>query len=169
MEPQVLETELLPLQARPKMRMISAALQALIWMLSMFLWKYLEQRSNVRRLPWVDLFLPGLFGGVIYGVLMYFFATPRFSRRTQGRSGLLSILVQSDQITSAYKSSDGTSWVRQKVIRKGKVRSIFRIPGGIGVSERRQFGARMLGFLAIPNTVPKFEELRDLLESWRHE
>ncbi len=52
------------------------------------------------------------------------------------------------------------------VVRKGMVRSIFRIPGGIGVSERSQFGARMLGFLVIPNTLPKFNEVRTLLESW---
>jgi hypothetical protein len=164
MEPQVLEMELAAIKGRRKLNILSAVFQAVFFTLLMFLWKLLSHRSDGHPL---DLFLGCAFGGVIYGLLMYFLVLRQFSPKRKGRADRVSIVVERDQIASAYRSLADTSWIPQMVLHKGKVRSIFRIPGGIGVSERSQFGARMHGYLVIPDTLPKFEELRELLESWR--
>ena len=57
--------------------------------------------------------------------------------------------------------------------RKDKVRTIFEIkvapfrPEGIGISEKSEFGARMFGFIYVPKTLPEFDRLKSLAESWR--
>jgi hypothetical protein len=98
---------------------------------------------------------------------MYFMPIQKLFRGKKNPPARVSILVERDRVALLYQNAESTSWIPQMAVRKGMVRSIFRIPGGIGVSERSQFGARMLGFLVIPNTLPKFNEVRTLLESWQ--
>jgi len=167
MEPQVLEIEPVPVTVQRKHRIISATLQAAFWTLCMFLWQYLRNHSGRHPSDWTALTLPWAFAGIIYGLLMYFLPIQKLFRGKTNPPARVSIMVERDQVARSYQSSASMSWVPQMVVRKGMVRSIFRIPGGIGVSERSQFGARMLGFLVIPNTLPKFDELRSLLESWQ--
>jgi hypothetical protein len=167
MEPQVLEIELVPVKVLRKQRVISVSLQAAFWTLCMFLWEFLGHRSGRHPNDWTALTLSCAFAGVVYGLLMYFLPIQKLFRSKKDRPARVSIIVERNQVASSYRSSESTSWVPQMVVRKGMIRSIFRIPGGIGVSERGQFGARMLGFLVIPNTLPKFNEVRALLESWQ--
>src|ERR1700735_4492709 len=60
----------------------------------------------------------------------------------------------------------------RRAVRKGRVRSIFEIKGGkgvlrgVGISERTQFGGRMWGFVFVSTSLPEFESLRQLAESW---
>jgi hypothetical protein len=80
------------------------------------------------------------------------------------------LLVDADSITAVFPISKHRQ--SRKVVRKGMVRSIFEIkaasfrPGGIGISERKEFAARMLGFVFVPNTLPEFDKVRSLAESW---
>src|SRR5258708_18462445 len=165
MEPQVLEIVPVPIKVQRKHRIIAVTLQAAFWTLCMFLWEYLRHRSGRHPSDWTAL-TPWAFGGIIYGLLMYFLPVQKLFRGKKNPPTRVRIMVERDWVARSYQSSESTSWIPQIVVRKGMVRSIFRIPGGIGVSERSQFGARMLGFLAIPNTLPKFNEVRTLLESW---
>jgi hypothetical protein len=167
MEPQVLEIEPVPVKVQRKQRIIFVTLQSAFWTLCMFLWAYWSHRSGRHPSDWTALALSCAFGGVIYGLLLYFLPTQKLFRGKSNRPARVSITVERDQVALSYQSSESTYWIPRMVVRKGMVRSIFRVPGGIGVSERSQFGARMLGFLAIPNTLPKFNELRALLESWQ--
>lgn len=76
------------------------------------------------------------------------------------------IVVEADSIAAVYPKS-------RRVVHKGEIRSIFVIkassllPGGIGISEKSEFAARMLGFVFVPNDLPEFDMLKRLAESWR--
>jgi hypothetical protein len=81
------------------------------------------------------------------------------------------LLVDVDSITAVYPIWRNRR--SRKIVRKGKIRSIFEIkatsfrPGGIGISERKQLAARMLGFVYVPETLPEFDKVKSLAESWR--
>jgi hypothetical protein len=167
MEPQVLEIVPVPIKVQRKHRIIFVTLQAAFWTLCMFLWIYLRHRSGSHPSDWTALTLSCALAGIIYGLLMYFLPIQKLFRGKKNPPARVSIMVERDRVALSYQNSESTSWIPQMAVRKGMVRSIFRIPGGIGVSERSQFGARMLGFLVIPNTLPKFNEVRTLLESWQ--
>jgi hypothetical protein len=146
--------------------MIAASIQAIFWTLGMFLWSHFIRSSGSGAYDWTVSVLSLTAAGVMFGLLMYFVSSSRLFKSKRSLQAHSSIAVECDRVTWSCQSSDGTL-IREAVLRKGMVRSIFRVPGGIGVSERKQFAARMLGFIVIPNTLPKFEELRTLLESWR--
>src|ERR1035438_10327378 len=164
MEPLVLEITPTPVTVQRKYRIGVTILQAAFWTIWMFVWKYVSGRQPS---DWTAFAVSSLFGGVIFGLAIYFVQIPMFFRGKQSIPARASIVVDENQAARCYQDPDSTLWIPQIVVRKGKVRSIFKIVGGVGVSERSQFGARMLGFLAIPNTLPKFEEVKALLESWR--
>jgi hypothetical protein len=97
---------------------------------------------------------------LIYGSLMAF--VPGISRR--GRA-VIEISVENDSISSRIRPGG-----MRRTVRRGKIRSIFEIKGrlgGIGISERSEFGARMLGYVHVPASLPEYEELKRLAESWR--
>ncbi len=81
------------------------------------------------------------------------------------------LLVDADSMTAVYPSWGNRQ--SRRMVRKGKVRSIFEIkatslrPGGIGISERKELAARMLGFVYVPKTLPEFDKLKSLAETWR--
>jgi hypothetical protein len=84
------------------------------------------------------------------------------------------LLVNEDSITSEMEYGRWMNWLAPRwTVRKGEVRTIFDVkgragkPGGFGVSSRSRLGARMLGFIYVPNTLPDYEYLRRLAESWR--
>jgi hypothetical protein len=87
------------------------------------------------------------------------------------------LLVDDDSITGVTEYTGWMSWlVFRRTVRRGEVRSIFPIKvrnragqsAGIGISEReRVFSARMLGFVYVPKTLPQYEQLKHLAESWR--
>lgn len=167
MDPQIIEIEPLAPGVQRKKRVFAVTFQAALWTVGMFFWGYLTHRSNGRAPDLKALIISCGFGGFLYALLMYFLPVSKLFRSKKKRAVRVGIMIERDQVTSSYQSSESTSWTPQIVVRKGMVRSIFKIPGGIGVSERGQFGARMLGFLVIPNSLPKFNELKSLLESWK--
>ncbi len=48
-----------------------------------------------------------------------------------------------------------------------KIKSAAGLSGGIGISERSVLGARMMGFVYIPKTLPEYDDLKLVAESWR--
>ena len=84
------------------------------------------------------------------------------------------LLVDEDSITGITQYTGWMRWlVLRRTVRRNRVRSIFEMkpvlgrPGGIGISERSILGARVLGFVSVPKTLPEFDRLRNLSESWR--
>lgn len=163
MEPQILEFE----PKHRKQRILSALVQAAIWTFLMFIWQYLTHRSKSNSSSLLSLAFSTIVGGMIFGSLIYILPFGNLTRGIRKHPARFGIRVESDQIALLYKDSEGAAWLPRMIIHKGKVRSIFRIPGGIGVSERNQLSARMLGFVVIPYSLPRFEELSALLESWK--
>jgi hypothetical protein len=85
------------------------------------------------------------------------------------------LLVDNDSITSVSEYKGLMKWLgTRRTVRKGQVRTIFEIKprfgatGGVGVSERSKFGARMLGWVFLPRALPEFDYLKELAESWRN-
>jgi len=84
------------------------------------------------------------------------------------------LLVDEESMTGVSERTGWMSWfVIRKKVRKSKVRTIFQIKanayqrGGLAVSERSMFGARMLGCVFLPMELPEYDKLRRLVESWR--
>jgi hypothetical protein len=82
--------------------------------------------------------------------------------------------VDDASITGVTEYTGWMKWLKiRRTVRSGRVRSIFEIkpiagrPGGIGASERTVAGARMWGFVYLPKTLPEYESLKSLVESWR--
>lgn len=75
------------------------------------------------------------------------------------------IVVEADSIAAVYPKT-------RRLVHKGKIRSIFVIkassllPGGIGISEKSEFAARMFGFVFAPDDLPEFDMLKRLAENW---
>lgn len=85
------------------------------------------------------------------------------------------LLVDYDSMTSITEHKLWERWSEtRRTIRKGRVRTIlpykgnFASAGGILVSERSKWKARIwAGWVYIPNTLPEYDDLRLLAESWR--
>jgi hypothetical protein len=85
------------------------------------------------------------------------------------------LLVDDESITGVTEYTGWMKWlVMRRTISKGKVRTIWEIkgrlgaPSGMGFSDRKsRLGARMWGFVFLPTTLPDYESLRTLAESWR--
>jgi hypothetical protein len=84
------------------------------------------------------------------------------------------LLVDKDSITAVIDGTGLGRWCTlHRTIRKGEVRSIFNIAGrfgnqrGIGVSERNRLGARLWGFVFLPESMPEYERLKGVVESWQ--
>jgi len=84
------------------------------------------------------------------------------------------MIVEDNSITGITQYTGYMKWfVSRKTVRRGRVRTIFEVPptryhsGGIGVSEHSRFGTRMWGFVYIPSSLPEFDQLKALAESWR--
>jgi len=102
----------------------------------------------------------------MYGAAIAFFTSKPHSK--------YKLLVGEDSITGVTEYTGWMAWLaQQRTVRKGKIRNIFEIKGragrlaGIGVSERSILGARMWGFVYVPTTLPQFEQLKHLAETWR--
>jgi len=111
---------------------------------------------------------------LVWGAAMAFM--PKFGIASTLRTGLpaYKLLVDDESITGCLEYNGWMKWFRSKrKIRKGRVHTIFEIkgrfgrPDAIGISERSRFVARMSGFVYIPKTLPEFDDLRRLAESWR--
>ena len=83
----------------------------------------------------------------------------------------IDFFVDEESISSEFRSHGILKWrLIRRTVRRGKIRSVFQIKGrvgGIGISERSEFAARMFGYVYVPASLPEFEELKRLAESWR--
>jgi hypothetical protein len=82
--------------------------------------------------------------------------------------------VDDDSITMIIRYSSWMKWpITRKTVHKGRVRTIFEIKAfggrasGIGISEKGRLGARMRGFVYVPETLSEFERIKCLAESWK--
>jgi hypothetical protein len=84
------------------------------------------------------------------------------------------IQVSEDSITGIEQYS---GWMRghteRRTVSKGAIRTIFEVKGspgklgGIAISEKSEFDARMFGFIFVPADLPRFQEIKQLAESWK--
>ena len=128
--------------------------------LNIFWLSHYEKQESV-----YEIALKVLFISFFWGVAMAF--TPK-----KFPSGKL--LVDGQSITSVIEYTGWMKWYRiRKIASAGKIRTIREIsgrlgaPGGLAASERSGWGAWMFGGVYIPRTLPEYEQLKALVESWR--
>ena len=151
-----------------KERMLAVPLYAGLFFVVRFGWSFFWPTAIEHKRGLSSVALEIAFSSLLFGVIMAFC----FSKRALNCK--YKVLVDSDSITGVVEIS---SWMRRpairKTVRKGMVRTIVEMkpfagrPGGVGISERGRFGARLRGFVFLPNTLPEFDELKHLAESWR--
>lgn len=57
-------------------------------------------------------------------------------------------------------------WTLRRRIGREKIKSISENRRGLCVRDRGKFAARMLGFVFVPATMPKYQEIRSELAQW---
>jgi len=144
--------------------LVYAGLYFVIW----FTWTLLWPSSGEKARDPLSIAIQGGVIAVIWGAFMVF-ATP-ISRTNRNYK----LLVEEESITGV---TDGTGLGRwctlRRTIRKGKVRTIFGIAGrlgglrGISASERSRLGAWFWGFVFLPESMPEYEHLKNVLGGWR--
>jgi len=84
------------------------------------------------------------------------------------------LMVDDKSITSVIEYTGWMKWwVIRKTVSKGKVRTMWEVKGAGGIprgtafSERSRAAAWMRGFVYVPRTLPEYEEIKQLAESWR--
>lgn len=84
------------------------------------------------------------------------------------------LFVDDESITSVAEYGGWMKWYkRRKTVSAGNVRFIreingkSRTPKGLLASEQTRLGAWMWGGIYIPATLPEYERLKSLVESWR--
>ena len=84
------------------------------------------------------------------------------------------LLVDDQSITSVTEYTGWMKWYKiRRTVSAGKVRTIREIrsrlggPGGLAASERTRLGAWIWGGIYIPNTLPEYQQLKALVESWK--
>jgi hypothetical protein len=136
----------------------------IIW----FSWNLLWPGSSAKARSPFSIAIEGAIVALLWG------ATMVFGGPILRTSSSYKLLVDEESITAVTERSGWMHWwVHRRTVRKGKVRTIFGIggrfgsPRGIGVSERGKLGARLWGFVCLPESMPEFEQLKRMAESWR--
>ncbi len=153
-----------------KRKLVIALFTACTWFVIFFGYNILRYKGTM---PFLEI---GLFAlgfailSLVYGLLTAFFVfgKPIYKSITSR------FLVYEDSITQVSEFHGKKTICRTRTIHKGKVRTIFEVNSdtaerpGIGISERRsRFAARFFGCVFIPSSLPKYEELKSLVESWK--
>ena len=120
-----------------------------------------ETSSGLRTLA-VD---SGIFS-VVLTLVMVFFKSPRVPS--------YKLLVDEESITGVTEFAGWMPWfVQRTTVRRSRVRTIREIKattvhsGGLLISERSMFGARMLGGVFLSKDLPEYDDLLQLLEGWQ--
>jgi len=136
-----------------------------IFFMLMFGWKVFWPTSIGRSRGILSIALETGLVSLVWGLLMAY--QPR-------KLPNYMLLVDDESITGVTQYTGWMKWfVMRRTISKGKVRSVWEIKGrlgatgGMGFSERSKWGARMLGFVFLPRSLPEYASLRALAESWR--
>jgi hypothetical protein len=148
-----------------KQRALSVLLLSSMYFALMFAWKFFWPSPYERREGLYGVALEVAIVSLIWGMGMAFW--PK-------KISTCKLLVDERSITSVIEYTGWMKWlVLRKTVSAGKVRIIREVkgrlgaPGGFAVSERSEWGARMWGRVFIPKTLPEYEELKALVESWR--
>ncbi len=154
------------LRHRAALALCTSACFFVLW----FGWKILWPTPGERTMPLLSLLIESVLVSLIFGIAMAFFELLSPRRRPSYK-----LLVNEDSITGEWQYKGWMKWlVMRRTIRKGKVRTIFEIkprlgsPGGVGISERTPVGARLWGFVYLSRTMPEYDQLRKLAQSWRN-
>jgi len=154
-----------PQEPTLKKRAISVLYLGGTFFVLMFGWKFFWPTSTERNLGVMNIMVEAGIVSLLWGLAMAFY--PK-------RSLNYKLLVDDESITCVMDYTGWMKWlVMRRTIRRGKVRSIWEIrgrlgmPGGMGLSERSRLRAWMFGFVFLPRTLPAYESLRMLAESWR--
>jgi hypothetical protein len=148
-----------------KSRAASAISYGVLFAVILFVFKMLLMSTAQRRVSWSTELGQDAVCGILFAVVQYFLERRRGS--AQGPRAYR-LLIDEDSLSISYRV-EGHWSVPSAVVRRAHVRSVFWVAGGLGVSERREFAARMLGFVVIPRGIPEFEEVQKLLQGWRDE
>lgn len=102
--------------------------------------------------------------GLVWGCLMPWFQN----------SGDCELEVDESSITSIWGRRGLIRWTIRRTVHKGKIRTFIDLKTrsgahrGLFLSERSEWVSRIItGYVFIPNTLPEYEDLRHLAESWR--
>jgi hypothetical protein len=153
-----------------KQRAIHRAIAVLcfsgIYFILMFGWKFFWPTLTERNRGLFSIAVETGLVSVFWGLAMVFLPRKLPSYK---------LLVDDGSISGVTEYTGWMKWwVVRRTISKGKVRTMWEIkgrlglPSGMAFSERRsRFGARMWGFVFLSTTLPDYESLRTLAESWR--
>jgi len=149
-------------------RLAIAAVTGFCWAVPMLLLQVRREHALAHSLNWpVEIMLYAT-GGAFFGFVMIWRPTRLIHFWNRGREpGGSWIVISPESISVMVGEADPSTWKRRITVHRGKVRSLFRVPYGIGVSERSEFGARMLGFIVLPSSMPNFAGLKEELEGWK--
>lgn len=162
---EIMETYEVDLYSRPRLRdkVLAVACFGGLFAALVFCADFFWRAPDVAQKPLSSIAIWDGLQGLLWGIGMVFIFSPKTS---------LKYKLMVDEVSMSGEQATG--WFRiRKAVRKGMIRSIFPVNGrfgassGVGVSERSRFGARMLGWVFLPNTLPEFERLRTLAENWR--
>jgi hypothetical protein len=138
---------------------------AAVYFLILLAWTYLWPSPYEARESLYRIALKVAFISLFWGVGMTFL--PKTIPNCK-------LLVDAQSITGVIEYTGWMKWYKiRKTVSAGKVRTIREIngklgaPGGLAASERSGWGAWMLGGIYIPKTLPEYERLRALVESWK--
>jgi hypothetical protein len=154
----------------PKLKLKAAAvlLYGGVYFILLFSWSLFNSASGEKARGLLGIAIETGIVALVWGVLMVF-VVPNLRPRATYK-----LQVDEDSITGVTEWSGWMrGWATRSAIRVGKVRTIFDIsgrignPGGIGVSEKSRLGARLLGCVYLPKSMPEYEHLKQVAESWR--
>jgi hypothetical protein len=159
-----------PYQFKLRHKTVGVFLFASVYFVLRFSWSVLSPSQAERFRGLSSLAIEIGFASVISALAMVFLS-PIWKRLGRDLKINYKLLVDADSITAVFPI--WRNRLSRRMVRKGKVRSIFEIKaafsrsGGIGISERNEFAARILGFVYVPKAFPEFDKLKSLAESWR--
>jgi len=159
-------------QEPPKMTLkerVSVALsQAVIYTVLMVGWRVFWPIPSEHGMRLGDHAVGGAIGGgAIYGIVMFFW----YSRRPSAYN----LLVGEDSMTAVYPVMGLSNWCSLRAtVHQGKIRTFVNVKSragshrGLYLSDKSKWIGRLTGAtIFIPNTLPEYEDLRRLAESWR--
>jgi hypothetical protein len=148
-----------------KQRVLSVLFMASMYFLVMLAWTYLWPSPYEARESLYRIALKVAIISIFWGVGMTFW--PKKVPNCK-------LLADEQSITTVMEYSGWMKWYKiQKTVSAGKIRTIreingrFGAPGGLAASEQTRLGAWMLGGIYIPKTLPEYERLKALVESWK--
>ena len=148
-----------------RQRVLSVLLMATVYFLFMLAWKFFWPSPYEKQESVYSIILEVAFISLFWGVGMTLF--PKKIPNCK-------LLVDDQSISNVLQYSGWMKWYSvRKTVTAGKVRTIREIKGKLGASsgliasEQTDWKAWMWGGIFIPKTLPEYENLKALVESWQ--